>query len=87
MSLFRERSDPSCPSHLFRTALPIWCDHHSIREKHGGRSLNISLKVLDMERNTVRRKILEGIHIKALNPTLNTKEELTDLVANMDILE
>ncbi|PIC32476.1 hypothetical protein B9Z55_012791 [Caenorhabditis nigoni] len=77
----RAAEKPDSKSYLATT----WAKHS--REKHGGRSLNISLKVLDMERNTVRRKILEGIHIKALNPTLNTKEELTDLVANMDILE
>ncbi|PIC44323.1 hypothetical protein B9Z55_004727 [Caenorhabditis nigoni] len=76
----RAAEKPGSKSYIATT----WAKHSG--EKHGGDPLNISLKILDMERNTVRRKILEGIYIKAKNPALNTKEELADLVADMGTL-
>jgi predicted GIY-YIG superfamily endonuclease len=63
----------------------VWAKHSL--ESHNGDSLNISMKILGIERDTWKRRILEGIYIKTYNPDLNTKEEITDLVSEMGILE
>ncbi|EFO97466.1 hypothetical protein CRE_04478 [Caenorhabditis remanei] len=75
----RAAEKPDCKSYASTT----WAKHS--KEKHHGKPLNLELKVLDCEGDTVRRRILEGIHIKRFNPSLNTKEELTDMVENLGV--
>ncbi|CAI5456721.1 unnamed protein product [Caenorhabditis angaria] len=77
----RAAKNPLTKSYLNTT----WSKHAV--EKHGGTALTLDLKILEVERNTTRRKILEGVAIKHANPTLNTKEELSEMIAKLGTLE
>ncbi|CAI5442684.1 unnamed protein product [Caenorhabditis angaria] len=62
----------------------VWAKHSM--EKHKGEALIIDVDILDVENNTSRRKILEGILIKHLSPTLNCKEELSEMISKIGTL-
>lgn len=76
----RAAEKPMVPS--YRT--PTWSKHAVVA--HNGEPLTLLLRILEVERNTWTRRILEGIYIKAINPTLNTKEELPDMIADLGTL-
>ena len=61
---------PNTPSNMNK-ALAV---HY--RTDHPGGDPNLSFDILNIEPNTVRRKIFEAILITNLKPTLNLKEEL-----------
>ena len=61
---------PTTPSNMNK-ALAV---HY--RTEHPGVDPNLSFDILNIEPNTVRRKIFEAILITNLKPTLNLKEEL-----------
>jgi hypothetical protein len=78
---YRAAEKPNTPSYKTST----W-SQHSV-EVHKGEPLELSLSLLSIERDTRKRRIMEGIFIKSQNPDLNTKEELTDMVAVLGLLK
>uniref|UniRef100_A0A1I7T7W0 Uncharacterized protein n=1 Tax=Caenorhabditis tropicalis TaxID=1561998 RepID=A0A1I7T7W0_9PELO len=55
-----------------------WSKH--AKSHHNSDSLSLTLDIITTERNTTRRKALEATYIKDLDPKLNTKEEINELV-------
>ncbi|EFP08203.1 hypothetical protein CRE_04414, partial [Caenorhabditis remanei] len=61
----------------------VWAKHS--KSVHNGESLKLTIKVLTVERNTNKRRAVEATYINTLKPSLNTKEELTDMVTTFGI--
>ena len=53
--------------------------HHYITT-HQGCQMNISVRILDVQRNTLKRKVSEALYIYNEKPSLNDKSELESLV-------
>ena len=53
--------------------------HHYITT-HQGCQMNISVRILDVQRNTLKRKVSEVLYIYNERPSLNDKSELESLV-------
>uniref|UniRef100_A0A1I7T7V9 GIY-YIG domain-containing protein n=1 Tax=Caenorhabditis tropicalis TaxID=1561998 RepID=A0A1I7T7V9_9PELO len=71
---FRAAEKPLTQSYLNTT----WSKH--AKSHHNSDSLSLTLDIITTERNTTRRKALEATYIKDLDPKLNTKEEINELV-------
>ena len=69
----RNATKPNCKSYS-KEALAV---HY--REHHPGIAPKLQLKILAKESNTLRRKIIEGMHIMNKSPQINLKIELDNL--------
>ena len=70
---YKAAANPSCKSYKNK-ALAL---HYS--EHHPGMAPKLKLEILGTESNTLRRKIVEAMHIMNKNPQINLKSELETL--------
>ena len=69
----RNANNPNAPSYV-DTPLAI---HYASRHKDA--TPELSFRILNTERNILKRKILEAMYIQKLKPSMNNKEECSEL--------